>query len=220
MEDRHRQYHSSVATVQIEHCTVPCRRSFAEAKAALEAAVPLLDRTYQRHLGSGDLAAAGEALRMLPMLNRFGEQPRNFGPILQAAATVAKPQGVSYDSTGTPTNTTIKEALQYEIGNPYKAAQMVRLCGQTALYAPIRVALLREGVVSPSAQDDGRAEKKREKVCCDQVRFEYDRPSSTMGSTGIREVDEIARGLDRALHEVLADAAGLDSKAKWSESKI
>ncbi|KAK7994566.1 hypothetical protein PG991_016154 [Apiospora marii] len=197
MEDRHRQYHSSVATVQIEHCTVPCRRSFAEAKAALEAAVPLLDRTYQRHLGSGDLAAAGEALRMLPMLNRFGEQPRNFGPILQAAATVAKPQGVSYDS------------------GPDGAA----LWTDSAVRSDTRCVAARGGRL-PSAQDDGRAEKKREKVYCDQVRFEYDRPSSTMGSTGIREVDEIARGLDRALHEVLADAAGLDSKAKWSESKI
>ncbi|KAK8121611.1 hypothetical protein PG984_010281 [Apiospora sp. TS-2023a] len=205
MEDYHRQHHSFTTTVHVERCIVPCRGSFAEAKAALEAAVPLLDRTYQRHLDAGDLAAAGEALRMLPTLNRFGAQPRNFGPILRAVATTAGSQ--------TPSDTIFNEALQYEIGNPHKAAQMVRLRGQTALYAPIRVALLQGDVVSSSAH---KVEEEAEmaKVTEHRVWFEYDRPNSTMGNTGNQEVDEIARGLDRALHEVLVKAAGLEWKAR------
>ncbi|KAK7986963.1 hypothetical protein PG988_001951 [Apiospora saccharicola] len=211
MTDRHRQYHSPCTMVHIERCTVPCRRSFAEAKAALETAVPLLDRTYQRHLDSGGLAAAGEALQMLPTLNRFGAQPRNFGPILRAVATTVGSQ--------TPSGTIINEALQYEIGNPYKAAQMVRLRAQTALYAPIRVALLREGFCS-SLQDEKMEEGTDGLVSADRVWFEYDRPSSTMGSTGIREVNEIARGLDGALHNILVKAAGLELKVDRSESKL
>ncbi|KAK6829831.1 hypothetical protein PG987_010415 [Apiospora arundinis] len=148
----HRQITVSNAT-HVEHCTLPCRRSFAETKAALEATVPLLDRTYQRHLDAGDLAAAGEALRMLPPLSRFGAQPRNFGPILEAtAATTAQEGDERHRGCGSSDMMTTKEALQYEIGNPHKAAQMLRLRGQTAMYAPIRVALLRADVPSSIQQ--------------------------------------------------------------------
>lgn len=217
MEDRHRQRHSAATMLNTERCTVSCRRSLPEAKAALEADVPLLDRTYQRHLDAGDLAAAGEALQLLPTLNRFGAQPRDFGPILRAVA--AAQQGDVDKGNGTPTSTTIKEALQYEIGNPYKAAQMVRLHGQTALYAPIRVALLRGAVVSPSA-NKGEGVEKESTAVADRVWFEYDGPGSTMGQTGVREVDEIAGGLDRALREVLVKAAGLEAGLGRFGSKI
>ncbi|KAK8017071.1 hypothetical protein PG993_015260 [Apiospora rasikravindrae] len=219
MSYRYRQYASSLTT-SAGHCTIPCRRSFTETTAALEAAVPLLDRTYQSHLDVGDLVAAGEALQKLPTLNRFGAQPRNFGPILQAtaAAAAATPrQGDETNgsnsissSTAHPATAMIKEALQYEIGNPHKAAQMVRLRGQTALYAPIRVALLRGCLISSST---GR-------VISERVWFEYDRPSHTMGNTGVRGVDGIARGLDEALHEVLVKAAGLGPETGGVGSKI
>ncbi|KAK7999327.1 hypothetical protein PG990_011927 [Apiospora arundinis] len=211
MKDSHHQI-TVPTTTHIEHCTVPCRRSFAETKAALEAAVPLLDRTYQRHLDAGDLAAAGEALRMLPLLNRFGAQPRNFGPILEAtAATTAQEGDDRHRGCGSSSMMTTKEALQYEIGNPHKAAQMLRLRGQTAVYAPIRVALLRGDVLSPTEKGVGEGV-----AVVDRVWFEYDRPSSTLGNSGIMEVDEIAEGLDKALHEILVKAAGLESEAKPS----
>lgn len=223
MEHHYRQHHGASATVRVEHCTVPCRRSFDEAKTALEAAVPLLDRTYQRHLDAGDLAAAREALQMLPTLNRFGAQPRNFGAILRAvaAATTVPPRlddEKRSSDTGTPTGM-IKEALQYEIGNPYKAAHMVRLCGQTALYAPIRVALLREDAVR-SVQVKEKDERGERPSAADRVWFEYDSPSSTMGQTGIREADDIAGGLDRALYGVLVEAAGLAPEVGTHKSKI
>ncbi|KAK8075810.1 hypothetical protein PG997_010473 [Apiospora hydei] len=219
MEDRYRQYASSL-TAPTGHCTIPCRRSFAETKAALGAAVPLLDRTYHRHLDAGDLVAAGEALRELPTLNRFGAQPRDFGPILRATAAAGtttsqgdETGGINISSSNNPhpaNTTTIREALQYEIGNPHKAAQMVRLRSQTALYAPIRVALLRGCLVSSSTGE----------VVSDRVWFEYDRPSHTMGSTGIKEVDEIAKGLDEALRGVLFRVAGLEMEDERFESKI
>lgn len=210
---KHCYYQTTVSTTtRVEHCIVPCKCSFEEAKDALEAAVPLLDRTYQRHLDTGNLAAAGEALRMLPPLNRFGAQPRDFGPILRAEAAAATNEGDNKSRSSSSTIGT-KEAVQYEIGNPHKAAQMLRLSGQTALYAPIRVALLRASVVASTQAKEGPA-------VADRVWFEYARPSSTMGQTGIREVDDIARGLDEALHEVLVQAAGLESGVWRFESKI
>ncbi|KAK6860769.1 hypothetical protein PG995_004405 [Apiospora arundinis] len=179
-------------TTYVEHCTVPCRRSFAETKAALEAAVPLLDRTYQRHLDAGDLAAAGEALRMLPPLNRFGAQPRNFRPILEATAATTAQEGDD------------RHRVWGSSGGANVAAAWTDggVCPDTRSTVASRC---------PAAE---RASDRRGVTAVDRVWFEYNRPSSTMGNSGIRVVDEIAEGLNKALHEVLVKAAGLELELK------
>ncbi|MCJ2088938.1 DUF302 domain-containing protein [Methylobacterium sp. E-005] len=80
-----------------------------------------------------------------------------------------------------------RKAIQYDIGNPLTAARMTRHVLSAALYAPIRV-LLREDA------EGG-------------VAFEYDRPASTFGQFGNREIDSVAHDLDDQLRIVLAQAA-------------
>lgn len=80
-----------------------------------------------------------------------------------------------------------RKAVQYDIGNPLTAARMTRHVLSTALYAPIRV-LLREDA------EGG-------------VAFEYDRPATTFGQFGDKEVDVVATALDDQLRGVLAAAA-------------
>lgn len=80
-----------------------------------------------------------------------------------------------------------RRAMQYDIGNPLTATKMTRHQLSAALYAPIRV-LLREGV-------NGEAV------------FEFDRPVSTFGQFGDRQVDIVAQQLDKDLHAALEAAA-------------
>ena len=80
-----------------------------------------------------------------------------------------------------------RKAVQYDIGNPLTAARMTRHVLSAALYAPIRV-LLRE-------DEEGG------------VAFEYDRPVTTFGQFGNREVDAVAADLDDQLRGALAAAA-------------
>jgi hypothetical protein len=108
----------------IQHVTIPCNRTFEAAKAALEAAVPALNTTYQSYLASGDAQGALAALQALPTLNSFVTPPRNFGALLALLNHTAK-------------------AVQYEIGNPLTATRMTQYELGVAVYTPIRV-LLRE----------------------------------------------------------------------------
>lgn len=114
----------SQRTIQIAHVMIPCNRSFEDAKAALEHAVPPLDPTFQTLLKSGDHKAALEALQGLPPLNNFTVPPRDFGRLLNVLDKKVK-------------------AVQYEIGNPLTATSMTRFELGIGLYAPVRV-LLRE----------------------------------------------------------------------------
>ncbi|KAK8064406.1 hypothetical protein PG994_007044 [Apiospora phragmitis] len=234
-DPQHHQCGSSSATAHVEHCIVPCRRSFAEAKAALEAAVPLLDRTYQRHLDAGDLAAAGEALRMLPTLSRFGARPRDFGPILRAeaaaAAIITAPPLLrgggdgSSNSNSKVTTTTVKEAVQYEIGEPAQGGADGAALRKDGAVRPDTRSIAASGrggcLISAEAGEKGRrASSKGENCWCQPGLVRVRQTEQHDGQTGIREVDEISRGLDEALHDILAKAAGLGSGVERSEPKI
>ncbi|KAK9769696.1 hypothetical protein SCAR479_13634 [Seiridium cardinale] len=116
--------HASNRTIQITHVTIPCNRSFEEAKAALERAIPPLDLTFHASSKAGNFQAAHAALKALPTLNNFVLPPRNFGRLLNVLDREGK-------------------AVQYEIGNPLTATLMTQHELGVGLYAPVRV-LLRE----------------------------------------------------------------------------
>lgn len=82
----------------------------------------------------------------------------------------------------------VKQAVQYEIGNPLTASTMTRHRLAAGLYAPLRVVLYEK--------DDGGS--------C----FEYDLPSSLFVQFGDERITEVARGLDVALTRALSSAAG------------
>jgi uncharacterized protein (DUF302 family) len=104
--------------IEVEHIRIESEKPFAEAKAALEALVPLLDPAIPEALRRRDIVRANEALQRGPELAIFST--RDHGGLLRTAGLARK-------------------ALQYEIGNPLTASRMTRHRLSAALYAPLRV---------------------------------------------------------------------------------
>lgn len=106
----------------MQHVTIHAAKPFEAVRAALEAALPPLDHSYEELLRSGNVAEARDRLEGLAPLSIFGT--RDHGSLLQVAGSRRK-------------------AIQYDIGNPLTASRMTQHVLSAALYAPIRV-LLRE----------------------------------------------------------------------------
>lgn len=98
----------SETTIPITHRTILSQRSFADTKAAFEAAIPPLNNTFRDLLLAGNPAGALAALQALPPLNSFVVPPRDFGALVRV-------QGVEG-----------AQAVQYEIGNPLTASEVAR----------------------------------------------------------------------------------------------
>jgi uncharacterized protein (DUF302 family) len=79
-------------------------------------------------------------------------------------------------------------AKTYMIGNPLIAARMIALDPAAALYVPLRVLVY----------EDARG----------VAHIAYDRPSGLLDALGNETVSEVARTLDRKIHELAATAAG------------
>jgi uncharacterized protein (DUF302 family) len=153
-------------TIAVEHVRISSIRPFAEVRGRLESTVPKLDPGIAEALRSGDQKRAKDYDENGPKLSIFGE--RDHGALLQIAGG-------------------IRNALQYDIGNPLTASKMTRHQLPAALYAPLRVVLFED--------EQGRGI------------FEYDRPSSFFGQYGDERVTEVGRYLDAALEAVLRNAA-------------
>ncbi|MEA2968566.1 MAG: hypothetical protein QOE78_1827 [Alphaproteobacteria bacterium] len=153
-------------TVAVEHIHIESAKSFADVRAALERSVPHLDPGLVKALAEGDVERADRYKEEGPELSIF--QVRDHGALLKIADKV-------------------RNALQYDIGNPVTASLMTRHRLSAALYAPIRVVLYEN--------DAGHGV------------FEYDQPSTTFGQFGDERVTAVARGLDAALERALSGAA-------------
>lgn len=112
----------SATAMQVEHVTIPSRKSFESVKAALESLVPHFDDGIFVMLRNGEAERARDALEKGRALSIFGS--RDHGALLAI-------YGLQ------------RRAIQYDIGNPLTASKMTRHQLSAALYAPIRV-LLRE----------------------------------------------------------------------------
>jgi uncharacterized protein (DUF302 family) len=152
-------------TIAVEHVRIETTKPFLDVKAALEELLPPLNNDFQTRLQQGEAAAAARALEALPDLSIF--LTRDHGGLLRIAGQM-------------------RNALQYEIGNPLTASRMTRHNLGAALYAPLRVALY--------ATQDGRTV------------FEYDLPSSLFGQFGDAQVTAVGRELDKELETVLLKA--------------
>ena len=151
--------------LQVEHITIETTKKFAEVEAALESRVPQLDPAMAAALANGNEQRARELERGAQLVIF---QKRDHGALLQV--------------TGRPRN-----ALQYEIVNPYTASKMTRHRLAAGLYAPLRVILYED-------ETGGSI-------------LEYDRPSSLFGQYGDERVMEVGRYLDAALEAALRNAA-------------
>jgi uncharacterized protein (DUF302 family) len=153
-------------TIAVEHIRILSGRLFAEVRRKFEVTVPKLDTSIAGALGSGDQKRAKDYEDNGPKLSIFGE--RDHGALLQIAGGK-------------------RNAVQYEIGNPFTASKMTRYQLPAALYAPLRVVLFED--------EQGRGI------------FEYDRPSSFFSQFGDERVTEVGRYLDATLEAILRDAA-------------
>jgi hypothetical protein len=105
--------------LQVEHIKIDSPKTFAEAKVALDSALPQLDSAILAALAHGDEQRATELERGSEL---FIFLKRDHGALLQI--------------TGRP-----GKAVQYEIGNALTATRMTRHQSPAALYAPLRVVL-------------------------------------------------------------------------------
>jgi uncharacterized protein (DUF302 family) len=112
---------TSVEKIIVEHVTIRSGKTFAAARAALEALVPRLDDGFWTLLRFGLTDRARQELEAAATLSIFGS--RDHGALLAIAGLK-------------------QQAIQYDIGNPLTASLMTRHEISAALYAPVRVLLL------------------------------------------------------------------------------
>src|SRR5215469_6165853 len=113
-------YTRSSRKIEVEHIVLDSPKPFAQVRAKLEAAIPLLDKDVASLLRLGLSDALRSRLETLQGLYVFLK--RDHGALVGLHGRA-------------------REALQYEIGNPYTASTMTRYNLGAGLYAPLRVIL-------------------------------------------------------------------------------
>src|ERR1700678_612746 len=153
--------------VEIAHVVIDSDKPSAAFRASLERLVPAIDKEIAVLVSDGVTDRLKQRLEAAPELSIF----------------LKRDHGVLVGLYGK-----VRDAVQYEIGNPLTASTMTRYQLAAGLYAPLRVIVYEK--------DDGGS--------C----IEYDLPSSLFGQFGDDRVTEVARGLDVALGRALSSAAG------------
>lgn len=153
-------------TVEVVHVVIETSKPCTLVRTALEKLVPAIDAEIPVLLDDGLTDRLKQRLEAAPELSIFLK--RDHGMLLGIYGAV-------------------RNAIQYEIGNPLTASKMTRHQLGAANYAPLRVIVF-------EADAGG-------------TRIEYDLPSSLFGQFGDERVSEVGRGLDIALGRSLCSAA-------------
>jgi hypothetical protein len=153
--------------IEVTHVVIESPRAAADVRAALENLIPPIDEEIPALLSDGVTDRLKQRLEGAPELSIF----------------LKRDHGMLVGLYGE-----LRDAVQYELGNPLTASRMTRYQLAAGLYAPLRVIVYERA--------DGTS--------C----IEYDLPSSLFGQFGDDRVTEVARGLDVALARALSAAAG------------
>jgi uncharacterized protein (DUF302 family) len=153
--------------IEVTHVVIESQKAAVDVRVSLEALIPPIDEEIPLLLSDGVTDRLKQHLEAAPELSIFLK--RDHGALLGLYGKV-------------------RNAVQYEIGNPLTASKMTRYRIAAGLYAPLRVIIYEK--------DDGGS------------RIEYDLPSSVFGQFGDERITEVARGLDIALGRALSSAAG------------
>jgi hypothetical protein len=154
-------------TIEVTHVVIESQKALTGVRMSLESLIPSIDEEIPLLLSDGLTDRLKQRLEAAPELAIFLK--RDHGLLVGLYGKV-------------------REAVQYEIGNPLTASRMTHYQLAAGLYAPLRV-------MTYEKADGGSC-------------IEYDLPSSLLGQFGDDRVTEVARGLDVALSRALSLAAG------------
>ena len=157
----------SQRAIEVTHVVIESQKAAAEVRESLESLIPPIDEEIPELLSDGVTDRLKQRLEAAPELSIFLK--RDHGMLVGMYSKV-------------------RDAVQYEIGNPLTASRMTRYQLAAGLYAPLRVIIYEKA-------DGGSC-------------IEYDLPSSLFGQFGDDRVTQVAHGLDVALSRVLSLAAG------------
>jgi hypothetical protein len=157
----------SRSAIEVTHVVIESQKAAPDVRTALETLIPPIDEEIPLLLSDGVTDRLKQHLEAAPELSIFLK--RDHGMLVGLYGKV-------------------RDAVQYEIGNPLTASKMTRYQLAAGLYAPLRVIVYEK--------DDGGS--------C----IEYDLPSSLFGQFGDDRLTEVARELDIALGRALSSAAG------------
>jgi hypothetical protein len=157
----------SRSAIEVTHVVIESQKAAPDVLTALETLIPPIDEEIPLLLSDGVTDRLKQHLEAAPELSIFLK--RDHGMLVGLYGKV-------------------RDAVQYEIGNPLTASKMTRYQLAAGLYAPLRVIVYEK--------DDGGS--------C----IEYDLPSSLFGQFGDDRLTEVARELDIALGRALSSAAG------------
>jgi hypothetical protein len=153
--------------IEVTHVVIESQKALTGVRMSLESLIPSIDEEIPLLLSDGITDRLKQRLEAAPELAIFLK--RDHGLLVGLYGKV-------------------REAVQYEIGNPLTASRMTRYQLAAGLYAPLRVVIY---------ETDGGG-----------TRVEYDLPSSLFGQFGDERITEVARELDVALGGALSAAAG------------
>jgi len=154
-------------TIEVTHVVIESPKAAVDIQESLESLIPSIDEEIALLLTDGMTDRLKQRLEAAPELSVFLK--RDHGMLVGLYGNV-------------------RDAVQYEIGNPLTASKMTRYRLAAGLYAPLRVIIYEKA-------DGGSC-------------IEYDLPSSLFGQFGDDRVTDVARGLDVALARALSAAAG------------
>jgi hypothetical protein len=154
-------------TIEVTHVVIESPKAAVDIQTSLESLIPSIDEEIALLLTDGMTDRLKQRLEAAPELSVFLK--RDHGMLVGLYGNV-------------------RDAVQYEIGNPLTASKMTRYRLAAGLYAPLRVIIYEKA-------DGGSC-------------IEYDLPSSLFGQFGDDRVTDVARGLDVALARALSAAAG------------
>jgi hypothetical protein len=153
--------------IEVTHVAIESQKAAADVRASLETLIPPIDEEIPLLLSDGITDRLKQRLEAAPELSVF----------------LKRDHGMLFGLYGE-----VRDAVQYEIGNPLTASRMTRYQLAAGLYAPLRVIVYEKA-------DGGSC-------------IEYDLPSSLFVQFGDDRITEVARGLDVALARALSAAAG------------
>ncbi len=154
-------------TIEVTHVVIESPKAAVDIQTSLESLIPSIGEEIALLLTDGITDRLKQRLEAAPELSVFLK--RDHGMLVGLYGNV-------------------RDAVQYEIGNPLTASKMTRYRLAAGLYAPLRVIIYEKA-------DGGSC-------------IEYDLPSSLFGQFGDDRVTDVARGLDVALARALSAAAG------------